>query len=111
MGDVALVGANGATDVTVAVAEEPRGRFGVPLAVISGALPRRVVPVARDRAARVDRARPAAAGHPRTLACAPRSDSAGSTGTVFFLATCYWIVYTIGHYTACPSRSPPASSS
>ena len=36
MGDVAVVGANGAGDAVVAVAETPRQRFGIPLAVLSG---------------------------------------------------------------------------
>ena len=36
MGDLALVGANGAGEAMVAVAETPRQRFGLPLAVLSG---------------------------------------------------------------------------
>lgn len=101
MGDVALVGANGATDVTVAVAEEPRGRFGVPLAVISGlclaaSLPSlEIAPLAWIGLI------------PLLMAIRGRSLRAAFglgwvTGTVFFLGTCYWIIHTIGHYTNVP---------
>ena len=61
-----------------AVAEAPRRRFGVPLAVLSGLCLAAAFPVAGDRAARVDRPRAAAARHPRPLAGCARSGSAGS---------------------------------
>jgi apolipoprotein N-acyltransferase len=100
-GDVTLVGANGSTEVTVAVAEEPRGRFGVPLAALSGlclaaSLPSpEIAPLAWIGLV------------PLLLALRGRSLRAAFglgwvTGTVFFLATCYWIIHTIGHYTNLP---------
>jgi apolipoprotein N-acyltransferase len=101
MGDVAMVGANGAGEVVVAVAETPRRRFGVPLAVLSGlclaaAFPSlEVAPLAWVGLV------------PLLLAIRGRSPGGAFAlgwvaGTVFYLVTCYWIVYTIGHYTALP---------
>jgi apolipoprotein N-acyltransferase len=100
-GDLTLVGANGASEATVAVAEAPRGRFGVPLAVLSGlclaaSLPSlEIAPLAWIGLV------------PLLLAIRGRSLRTAFglgwvTGTVFFLATCYWIVHTIGHYTNVP---------
>src|SRR4029450_620521 len=88
-----------AEGVVVAVAETPRRRFGVPLAVLSGlclaaAFPSlEVAPLAWVGLV------------PLLLAMRGRSPGASFglgwiTGTVFYLVTCYWIVYTIGHYTA-----------
>jgi apolipoprotein N-acyltransferase len=100
MGDLAMVGTNGA-GATVAVAEAPRRRFAVPLAVLSGlclsaAFPSlEIAPLAWIGLV------------PLLLAIRGRSPLRAFglgwiTGTVFYLATCYWIVYTIGHYTALP---------
>jgi len=100
-GDLTLVGANGASEATAAVAEEPRNRFGVPLAVLSGlclaaSLPSlEIAPLAWIGLV------------PLLLAIRGRSLRTAFglgwvTGTVFFLATCYWIVHTIGHYTNLP---------
>lgn len=101
MSNVALVGANGASEVTVAVAETPRGRFAVPLAVLSGlclaaSLPSlEIAPLAWIGLVPL-----LIAIHGRSLRAA--FGLGWVTGTVFFLATCYWIVHTIGHYTAVP---------
>src|SRR5262245_7807137 len=94
-----MVGTNGTSGATVAVAEAPRGRFGVPLAALSGlclaaAFPSlEIAPLAWIGLV------------PLLLAIRGRSPARAFglgwiTGTVFYLATCYWIVYTIGHYTA-----------
>src|SRR5262249_49966766 len=98
MGNVAMVGTNGAT---VAVAETPRRRFPVPLAALSGLLLSASFPS-------LEIAPLAWIGLvPLLLAIRGRSPWRAFglgwiTGTVFYLATCYWIVYTIGHYTAMP---------
>ena len=102
MGDVAMVGAQrrgrggrrGRRDAAPAVRRPARGP--------ERPLPRGGVPVARDRAARVGRARAAAPRHPGPLARGAAFGLGWITGTVFYLVTCYWIVYTIGHYTALP---------
>ena len=101
MGDLAMVGTNGASGATVAVAETPRRRFPVPLAALSGlclsaSFPSlEIAPLAWIGLV------------PLLLAIRGRSPARAFglgwiTGTVFYLATCYWIVYTIGHYTALP---------
>lgn len=101
MGDVALVGANGAGESVVAVAETPRQRFGIPLAALSGLLLAASFPS-------LEIAPLAWVGLvPLLLAIRGRSPRAAFglgwvAGTVFYVATCYWIVYTIGHYTALP---------
>src|SRR5262249_10161554 len=101
MGDLAMVGTNGAGGAAVAVREAPRGRFRPPLAALSGlclaaAFPSlEIAPLAWIGLV------------PLLLAIRGRSPARAFglgwiTGTVFYLATCYWIVYTIGHYTALP---------
>jgi len=101
MGDVAVVGANGAGDAVVAVAEAPRRRFGIPLAVLSGLCLTAAFPSLEIA--------PLAWVGLVPLLLAIRGRSPGRAfglgwvaGTVFYLVTCYWIVYTIGHYTALP---------
>ena len=101
MGDVAMVGANGAGDAVVAVAEAPRRRFGIPLAVLSGLCLTAAFPSLEIA--------PLAWVGLVPLLLAIRGRSPGRAfglgwvaGTVFYLVTCYWIVYTIGHYTALP---------
>ena len=88
MGDLALVGANGAGEAMVAVAETPRQRFGLPLAVLSGlclaaAFPSlEIAPLAWIGLV------------PLLFAIRGRTPGAAfrlgwTTGTVFFLVTCY----------------------
>ncbi len=101
MGEGALVGANGAGETVVAVAETPRPRFGAPLAVLSGLCLAASFPSPEI-------APLAWVGFvPLLLAIRGRSPGRAFAlgwvaGTVFYLVTCYWIVYTIGHYTALP---------
>ncbi len=101
MGDVAMVGANGAGESVVLVAETPRPRFGVPLAVLSGLCLAASFPS-------LEIAPLAWVGLvPLLLALRGRSPLAAFglgwvAGVTFYLITCYWIVYTIGHYTALP---------
>ncbi len=101
MGEAAIVGANGAGEAVAVVAEASRPRYGVPLAVLSGlclaaSFPSlEITPLAWIGLV------------PLLLAIRARSPRAAFglgwiAGTVFYLATCYWIVYTIGHYTALP---------
>src|SRR5262249_11946636 len=99
--EVAMVGANGTGEAVVTVAEIPRPRFGAPLAVLSGLCLAASFPS-------LEIAPLAWIGFvPVLLAVRGRSLRAvfglgWITGTVFFIAPCYWIVYTIGHYTALP---------
>ena len=101
MGDLALVGANGAGEAMVAVAETPRQRFGLPLAVLSGLCLAAAFPS-------LELAPLAWIGLvPLLFAIRGRTPGAAfrlgwTTGTVFFLVTCYWIVYTIRSYTEVP---------
>lgn len=101
MGDLALVGANGAGEAVVAVAEMPRQRFALPLAVLSGLCLAAAFPS-------LEIAPLAWLGlMPLLFAIRGRTPGAAfrlgwTTGTVFFLATCYWVVHTIGSYTDMP---------
>jgi apolipoprotein N-acyltransferase len=101
MGEVAVVGSNGAGETVVTVAEAPRPRFGIPLALLSGLVLAASFPS-------LEIAPLAWVGLvPLLLAIRGRSPRAAFalgwvTGTVFYVVTCYWIVYTIGHYTALP---------
>ncbi len=101
MGSPALVGANGAGETLAVVADEPRRRFGLALAVASGlclavSFPSPgIAPLAWIGLV------------PLLFAIRGRSPRHAFglgwvTGTVFFLATCYWIVHTIGSYTELP---------
>jgi apolipoprotein N-acyltransferase len=101
MSDLALVGANGAGEAVVAVAETPRQRFGLPLAVLSGLCLAAAFPSPEIA--------PLAWVGLMPLLFAIRGRRPGAafllgwtTGTVFFLATCYWVVHTIGDYTDLP---------
>jgi apolipoprotein N-acyltransferase len=101
MGDVAVVGANATGEAVVAVAETPRGRFGPPLAALSGLCLAASFPALEITPL-------AWIGFvPLLLAIRGRSLRGAFAlgwvaGTVFFLATCYWIVHTIGSYTEVP---------
>ena len=101
MSDLALVGANGAGEAVVAVAEMPRQRFGLPLAVLSGLCLAASFPS-------LEIAPLAWVGlMPLLFAIQGRGPGAAfrlgwTTGTVFFIATCYWVVHTIGSYTELP---------
>src|SRR5262249_47587866 len=92
---------DGAGAAAVAVAETPRARFRVPLAVLSGLCLSAAFPS-------LEIALLAWIGLvPLLLAIRGRSPLRAFglgwiAGTVFYLATCYWIVYTIGHYTDLP---------
>jgi apolipoprotein N-acyltransferase len=101
MGEVAMVGGNGAGETVAAVAETSRPRFQAPLAVLSGLCLAAAFPSLEIA--------PLAWVGLVPLLFAIREQSPGRafvlgwiTGTVFYITTCYWIVYTIGHYTALP---------
>jgi apolipoprotein N-acyltransferase len=101
MGNPALVGAKEAGEAMALAADEPQRRFGLVLAVASGlclaaSLPSlEIAPLAWIGLV------------PLLLAIRGRSPGRAFrlgwvTGTVFFLATCYWIIHTIGSYTELP---------
>src|SRR5262245_34064655 len=101
MGEVAMVGGNGAGDAVAVVGETSRPRFQAPLAVLSGLCLAAAFPSLEIA--------PLAWVGLVPLLFAIRHQSPGRafvlgwiTGTVFYFTTCYWIVYTIGHYTALP---------